>query len=134
MKFNLAINTWAKSVILGAAVLIASTAFASNKGSLIIHERVDVGGQQLAPGEYQVRWSGSGSDVEVSFSQGKKELIKTAAKIVPLSETAGSDAAVLNRESGKSTVSEVRFAGKKFALAIGGSEKAEVKAEVSAGK
>ena len=82
MKFNA--NNWTKIVVLGVAVLLTSAAFAGNKGSLIIRERVDVAGQQLAPGEYQVRWNGSGSDVQVSFMQGKKEVIKTAAKIVPL--------------------------------------------------
>ncbi len=124
MKFNA--NNWTKIVVLGVAVLLTSAAFAGNKGSLIIRERVDVAGQQLAPGEYQVRWNGSGSDVQVSFMQGKKEVIKTAAKIVPLSETAGFDSAVVDRADGKASVSEVRFAGKKFALAIGATEKAEM--------
>ncbi len=126
MKFNLAVKTWAKSVVLGVAVLLASSAFASNKGSLTIREKVDVAGQQLSPGEYQVRWNGSGSDVEVSFMQGKREVLKTTARVVPLTETAGFNSAVVDHANGKAAVSEMRFAGKKFALAIGATEKAEV--------
>lgn len=126
MKFNLALNTWAKTVFLGAAVLLASTAFASNKGSLQIREKVEVNGQQLPAGEYQLRWTGSGSDVELSFMKGKTEVLKTAAKVVSLSEAPNSDSAVVDHANGKTAISQVRFAGKKFALVIGDTDKAEM--------
>ena len=116
----------AKTVVLGLAVLLASSAFASNKGSLQVREAIEVNGQQLAPGEYQVRWDGTGPNVEVSFMQGKKEVAKTSAKVVPLDKAYDYDAAVVDHASGKATVSELRFAGKKYALAIGATEKAEM--------
>jgi hypothetical protein len=128
MRLNLALNTWAKTVFLGAAVLLASTAFASNKGSLQIRENVEVNGQHLSPGEYQLRWTGSGSDVELSFMKGKKEVLKTAAKVVSLSESPNFDSAVVDHANGKAAMSQVRFAGKKFALVIGATDKAEVSA------
>jgi hypothetical protein len=128
MRLNLTLNTWAKTVFLGAAVLLASTAFASNKGSLQIREKVEVNGQQLAAGEYQLRWTGSGSDVEVSFMQGKKEVVKTTAKVVSLNETSNFDSAVVDHANGKAATSQVRFAGKKFALVIGDTDKAEMSA------
>jgi hypothetical protein len=123
---NLAVNTLAKSVVLGLAVLLASTAFASNKGSLQVRERVEINGQQLAPGLYQLRWDGNGSDVQVSFMQGKKEVLKTTARVVSLDQAQNFDSAVVNHADGKAVMSEVRFAGKKIALAIGGTEKAEM--------
>ena len=118
----------AKTVVLGLAVLLASSAFASSnvKGSLLVRESVEVNGQQLAPGNYQLRWDGTGSNVEVSFMQGKKEVAKTTAKVVALDKAYDYDSAVVNHASGKATVSEVRFAGKKYALAIGATEKAEM--------
>jgi hypothetical protein len=116
----------AKTVVLGLAVLLASSAFASNKASLLLREAVEVNGQQLAPGDYQVRWDGTGSNVEVSFIQGKKEIAKTSAKVVTLNEAYNTDSAVLDHNGGKATVSELRFAGKKFALALGATEKAEM--------
>jgi hypothetical protein len=128
MRLNLALNTWAKTVFFGAAVLLASTGFASNKGSLQIREKVEVNGQQLAAGQYQLRWTGSGSDVEVSFMKGKKEVLKTAAKVVSLSEAPNFDAAVVDHTNGKTAISQVRFAGKKFALVIGDTDKAEMSA------
>jgi hypothetical protein len=120
------LNNLAKSVVLGLAVLLASSAFASNKGSLQVREPFEVNGQQLAPGEYELRWDGAGANVEVSFMQGKKEIAKTSAKVVTLEKAYGYDSAVVDHASGKATVSEIRFGGKKYALAIGGTEKAEM--------
>ena len=120
------LNNLAKSVVLGLAVLLASSAFASNKGSLQVREPFEVNGQQLAPGEYQLRWDGAGANVEVSFMQGKKEIAKTSAKVVTLEKAYGYDSAVVDHASGKATVSEIRFGGKKYALTIGGTEKAEM--------
>ena len=127
MKLNhLALNHLAKTVVVGLAVLLASSAFASNKGTLRVHETAEVAGQQLAAGEYQLRWDGTGSNVEVSFMQGKKEVAKASAKVVALDRASDYDAAIVDHSSGKATVSEVRFAGKKYALAIGATEKAEM--------
>ena len=127
MKLNhLAMNNLAKTVVLGLAVLLASSAFASNKGSLHVREPIEVAGQQLAPGEYQLRWDGTGSNVEVSIMQDKKEVAKAPAKVVALDKAYDYDSAVIDHASGKATVSEIRFAGKKYVLAIGASEKAEM--------
>ena len=120
------LNHLAKTVVLGLAVLLASSAFASNKGSLQVREAVEVNGQQLAPGDYQLRWDGTGANVEVSFMQGKKEVAKASAKVVALDKASNYDSAVVDHSSGKASVSEIRFAGKKYVLAIGATEKAEM--------
>ncbi len=114
------LNNLAKFAVLGLAVLLATGAFASNKGSLHLQEAAQVAGQQLPAGDYQVRWEGTGADVQVSFMQGKKEVAKTAAKLVDLPAASQYDSTVVDRSSGAASVSQVRFAGKKFALAIGG--------------
>ena len=120
------LNHLAKTVVLGLAVLVATSAFASNKATLQVREPFEVNGHQLAAGEYQLRWDGTGSNVEVSFMQGKKEIAKTSAKVVTLDKAYDYDSAILDHASGKATVSEVRFAGKKYALALGATEKAEM--------
>jgi len=114
------LNNLAKFAVLGLAVLLATGAFASNKGSLNVQEAVQVSGQQLPAGDYQVRWEGSGSDVQVTFLQGKKEVAKASAKIVELQSASPYDSSVVDRSAGNASLSQVRFAGKKFALAIGG--------------
>lgn len=108
------------------AVLLATGAFASNKSSLHLQEAVQINGQQLAAGDYQLRWEGSGSNVELSFLQGKKVVAKTAAKMVDLDRPSEYDSAVVNTSS--KTISQVRFAGKKYALTLSGSENAEAAA------
>lgn len=120
MKFE----NLAKSVVLGLAVMLATSAFASNKGSLHVAEPVEVSGQQIPAGDYQVRWEGTGSNVEVSFLQGKKEIAKTTAKLVQLDNTPSFDSAVIDHSAGKASVSEIRFAGKRGALDLGGSDRA----------
>jgi len=120
------LNNLAKTVVLGLAVLLASSAFASNKGSLQVSEPFQVNGQQLAAGDYQLRWDGTGTNVEVSIMQGKKEVAKVSARLVALDKAYDYDSVVCDHASGKATVSEVRFAGKKYALAIGATEKAEM--------
>jgi hypothetical protein len=116
----------AKTAVLGLAVLLASSAFASNKGSIQVRESLEVSGQQLAPGNYELRWDGTGSNVEVSFMQGRKEVAKASAKVLELDKRADYDTVLVDHSNGKATVSEVRFAGKKYALALGSTDKAEM--------
>jgi hypothetical protein len=124
------LNNLAKFAVLGLAVLLATGAFASNKSTLNVQETVQVNGQQLPAGEYQIRWEGSGSDVQLSFMQGKKEVVKTSARVVELEQKSAYDSAVVDRSNGAS-LTQVRFAGKKFALAIGGSEPSAMSASSS---
>jgi hypothetical protein len=124
------LNHLAKFAVLGLAVLLATGAFASNKGTLSVEEAVQVNGQQLPAGDYQLRWEGSGSDVQLSFMRGKKEVAKTSAKVVELEQASPYDSAVIDRSNGAS-LAQVRFAGKKFALAIGGSEASGMSASSS---
>ena len=121
MKFNLA-----KTMVLGLALLLATGAFARNKTTLHFDESVDVSGQQLPAGDYQVRWTGTGSNLELSFMQGKKEVAKTTAKMIDLDSPSQSDAAVIDHASGKAAVSQIRFAGKKSAISLGGSDQASM--------
>ena len=117
---SMKLNNLAKSVVLGLATLLATSAFASNKATIHVQEAVQVNGQQLPAGDYQLRWDGTGSNVELSFMKGKKEVAKTTAKVVDLDEKQSYDSTVVDRSSGTPSVTQVRFAGKKYALVIGG--------------
>jgi hypothetical protein len=109
-----------KSLFLGLALLLATSAFAANKGSLQIQEPTSVNGTKLAPGDYKLQWDGNGPSVELSIMQGRKVIAKVPAHVVDLSKPAQNDAAVVkNSEDGTKTLSEVRLSGKKFAFAVG---------------
>jgi len=115
-----------KSAVLAVAVLMATSAFAgsSNKGSLHLSDAAQINGQSLPAGDYTLRWEGTGDNVEVSVMQGKKVLTKTQAKMVEVKDASSHDATVVDRSASTPTVTEVRFAGKKYALALSASEKA----------
>jgi len=118
MKWNQVV----KSVVLGLAVLLATSAFASNKGSLHLLEASQVSGQQLPAGEYQLRWDGTGSNVAVSILQGKKEVAKTTAKVIDLNQPSEIDSVTVDRSGATPSLLEIHFSGKKYALRIEGAD------------
>ena len=112
--------TTSKSFFLGLALLLATSAFAANKGSLSVQEPVTINGTQLKAGDYKVQWDGNGPSVELSITQGKKVIAKVPAHLVNLEAPSPSDAAVVkNNGDGTKSLSEVRLSGKKFSLALG---------------
>lgn len=116
MKFA----TVSKSLMLGLALVLASSAFAATKGSLQLSSPATVNGTQLRPGDYKVEWEGSGPAVELSIKQGKNVIAKVPARVVELGNASANDAAVIHKNSdGTSSLTSVRFQGKKFALELG---------------
>jgi hypothetical protein len=109
-----------KSLFLGLALLLATSAFAANKGSLQVQEPITVNGTKLAAGDYKLQWDGTGPSVELSIMQGKKVVAKVPAHVVDLDKPSSQDAAVVkNNGDGTKTLSEVRLSGKKYSLAVG---------------
>jgi len=108
-------------------LLLATSAFAANKGSLQVSDPVTVSGKQLAPGAYTVKWEGNGPNVELNILQGKKVVATMPARLIDLNRSADGDSAVVRKnDDGSRTLAEIRFAGKKYALALGNeSAKAE---------
>lgn len=116
MKFA----TVSKSLVLGLALLLASSAFAGTKGSLVISNPVTVNGTTLMPGDYKVQWEGSGPNVEVSILKGKNVVAKTSAKVIEMQTPASQDAAVTHKnDSGPNSLAGLRFEGKKIGLEFG---------------
>jgi hypothetical protein len=116
MKFA----TVSKSLVLGLALLLASSAFAATKGSLQLINPVTVNGTTLKPGDYRVQWEGAGPNVELSILRGKNVVAKVPAHVVELQTPANNDAAVTHENgSGPNTLTGVRFQGKKTALELG---------------
>jgi hypothetical protein len=116
MKFA----TISKSLLMGLALVLASSAFAATKADLTLQSSTTINGAKLKPGDYRLEWDGSGPNVEVSIRQGKKVLAKVPAKVVDLNSPSLNNAAVLRiNGDGTSTLAGARFEGKKFALEIG---------------
>ena len=117
MKFA----NFSKGLLLGLALLLATSAFAaSNKGSMQLLDPVTVSGKQLPAGDYSVKWDGSGPNVELSILRGSKVVATTPARLIDLNQKTNGDAAVVKKnDDGSKSLSEIRFGGKRYALAIG---------------
>jgi hypothetical protein len=129
------VSTTSKIMMLSLALLLATSAFAGNthKGSVQFFNPVQVSGKQLAAGVYQVKWEGSGSNVEMSILQSGRVLATAPAQVIELNQKPNADAALINNNAdGSRSISEIRFAGKKYALALGG-ETAQNQAKSSEG-
>jgi hypothetical protein len=118
MKFA----TVSKGLVMGLALLLASSAFASTKAKLNLQAPTTVNGTKLKAGDYKLEWDGSGPNVEVSIVQGKTVVAKVPAKIVELQAPALSDTAVVKmNDDGSRTLAGAQFENKKFALQLGDS-------------
>ena len=112
-------KVWSKVAVLGLVLAVATSLFASASGTLRISEPVQVNGKTIAAGEYKVKWEGT-SNAEVSILKGKQVVATAPGRVVDMSNASPVDAAVLYKNAdGSRTVKEIRFAGKKFALALG---------------
>jgi len=112
--------SFANKLVFGAALLLATSAFATEKGSMKLFDPAVVGGVQLAPGEYNVTWEGSGPNVELKVAKGSKVLAKAPARTVELKNAPPSDGTTTKSNAeGKTAVSQIFFRGKTRALEIG---------------
>ncbi len=109
-----------KGLLLGLALLLAASAWASNKGSIEITDNVSVGGQQLKAGDYSLRWEGNGANVELSILKGNKVVATTPAHLMDVTQSAGRDMVLTKTNAdGSKSLSQIQLAGKRFAIEIG---------------
>jgi len=109
-----------KSLAMGLALFLASSAFAANKANFQVQTPLTINGTKLKSGDYKLQWEGSGPNVEVSIMQGKNVVAKVPARVVDLPSAPSSDATVVRRnDDGTASLTGVRFGGKKFALEVG---------------
>ena len=104
------------------SLLLAASAIAgnTNKGTLNVGETVTVGGKQLPAGRYQVAWAGTGSNVELSISDGRDTVAKVPAQVLPLKKAEAESGYSTNTDqAGNKALTGIFFGGKKYELSIG---------------
>jgi len=108
---------FAKSLLFGASLLLASAAFAGEKATLKVYEDVKVNGKTLAPGSYELAWEGTGSNVQVSIRR-NNETVATVPAGVETAKAASPDTGYATKTDGDGTkeITSVFFAGKKVSL------------------
>lgn len=109
-----------KKVLPGLALLVATTAFAANKASLELSDPVSVSGHQLAAGQYQLKWDGTGSNVELNIVSKGKVVATVPARVVELTRPDRDDRyRMVKNDDGTTSLTEIHFSGKKYSLALG---------------
>jgi hypothetical protein len=100
-------------------LLVASNAFAANRGPLHVSSPEDVAGKQLAAGDYSVRWDNRASGVELMIMQGNRVVATAIADAVPLQDASINNSVVINIEKGeRPRLSQIFFAGQRIAFEI----------------
>lgn len=112
-------STFANKLFFGIVLVLATTAFAAEKGSMKLIQPAFVGGIQLAPGEYNLSWQENGSNIELKVAKGNKVVATTSAKTVDLKNAASANGTETKQNAeGKAAVSQIFFRGKTQALEI----------------
>jgi hypothetical protein len=112
-----------KSLLPGMALLLATTAFAANKenkGSFEVVDPITVSGHQLAPGQYKLAWDGTGPSVELMILSQGRPVATVPAHLIELNQAERNNATESHKnDDGSQSLTQIDFAGKKYALAFG---------------
>jgi hypothetical protein len=110
-------------LLLVSLLVTSAGAFAAKdtfKGSFSVQHDVLIDGKKLPAGEYDVKWEGTGPTTDVNIMQNGKVVASTTARIVTLKEKSPYDASEeIPDPKGTSTLVEIRFSGKTYALDFG---------------
>ena len=111
-----------RSALPGLALLLASSLFAANKannGSFEISGSLTVSGHEIKPGQYKLTWEGTGGDVQAMILMQGKLVATVPAHLSELNQREPNDAVVSRQNvDGSRALTEVDFAGKKYALSF----------------
>lgn len=112
-----------KTLLPALALLLATSAFAANKGnkgSIELDQPATIAGHQLAPGEYKFTWDGTGSNIELMILSYGKLVATVPAHLIELSRPEPTNGYESQRNAdGSLSLTKIEFGGKKYALAFG---------------
>jgi len=109
-----------KGLLLGASLFLATAAFAGEKASVKVYESVKLNGKTLAPGKYDVEWTGSGDNAQVNIRKGNETVASAPAKITPVATAAaGTGYSTKAEGDGSKSLTSVFIAGKKYTIELG---------------
>ena len=111
-----------RGALSGLTLLLATSAFAANKpnkGSFQLSEPLTVSGHELKAGQYKVTWEGTGPDVEAMILSEGKLVATVPAHVTDFSQAQPNNAVASSKNGdGTESLTEVDFAGKKYALSF----------------
>lgn len=109
------------SVLAAISFLLPAIALGKQKdeGKLRLFDPVQIGSAQLKPGNYKVKWSGSGPGV-VDFLKNNKIVATATGKVIELNRPPENDESVTSTTNDRrlKTLEEIDFRGRTEALKI----------------
>jgi hypothetical protein len=114
----------AKNLALGllAAVLLLTVAQAAetNQANITLGSATQINSQQIKPGDYRVRWSGTGPSVQVEILKGSKVVATSSAEVVPQSAPVDHNQVILQtQDNGIRKLQRIDVAREKVSLVFG---------------
>ena len=104
------------ALALGASLMFASSALASDHGNLQLFQNVTVNGIQLKPGQYKLEWNGASKDTHVKIFKGHDLLASARAQIVPSASQEQDGYTMRKVKGGQEDLTGVFFSGKDWTL------------------
>lgn len=95
--------------VLFAMALSVAVGAPKNKKTINLTDPTRVGTVVLQPGDYTIEWTGTGSDVQVSFSHGKNTLVTVPATLEPAQNRIDLTYAYATEPSGVHSLSKIEL-------------------------
>jgi hypothetical protein len=106
------------TTLFGASLLYAAAAFAQEKSTLTLTDKVNVQGTELKAGKYEVEWEGSGPTVQVNIRKGKTVVTVPATLAAKQTANLTSGYGARTEADGTRSLFAIIPAGKKYELEI----------------
>lgn len=101
------------------ALTLSVTAFAKPKSeNITLYHDATLNGTNLPAGEYVVKYDVDGSNAQVKFLKGSREVASANGQVKTLTKKAGSNQVVINNEGNGRSISEIDFGGKDTAISF----------------
>jgi len=110
-----------KGLLLGASLFLATAAFAGEKASVKVYENVKLNGKTIAPGKYDLEWTGTGPDVQLNIRKGNDTVASAPAKNHSRGQRSGRQRLLHPKPKGdgSKSLTSVFIAGKKYTIELG---------------
>ncbi|MBV9087909.1 MAG: hypothetical protein JOY79_10525 [Acidobacteriaceae bacterium] len=105
------------ALVILAAIAFVTSAFATD---ITVTKAMSLNGKQLAPGQYKVKYTGSGSDVQVNFIKGKDTVASAPARLEERNSKSFNDAVITDDNGSTHEIKEILLGGKKQVLVFSG--------------
>jgi hypothetical protein len=101
--------------VLVVLCLLTVAAVADSKGEVTFSDHVMVSNTQLEPGNYVVRWNGSGPGVQLKFMHDGKEVASVTGKVIE-QKNPHESVTTNSGENGSRVLTEIAFSDVKLVL------------------